>query len=75
MSFLVIELQTLEDGSVANNVFSFDNMNEAEAKYHTVLSYAAVSTIPCHAAVMIRADGMYIKSQSYDKKYEDVEEE
>lgn len=74
MSFLVIELQTLEDGSVANLIFSFDNMNEAEAKYHAVLSYAAVSTIPCHAAVMIRSDGMYIKSQAYDKKYDDIEE-
>lgn len=67
MKYLVIEVQTLEDGTIANIVNSYDAINEAESKYHQILAYAAQSALPCHAAVMLQSDGMYLKSQAYKK--------
>ena len=64
MKYIVIELQDL-GSQVGNNVFSFDSVNAAEAKYHSLLSIAAVSQVPCHSVVMLNSEGMYIKSESY----------
>ena len=63
--FIVIELQTNSDGTVGNFVWAYANENDAHAKYHSVLSTAAVSTIPCHACVILRNDGQQIAAQAY----------
>lgn len=65
MKYLVIELQTAADGSVANLVTAHDTRNAAESKYHHVLAAAAVSNLPVHAAVLIASDGGFIAAQSY----------
>ena len=49
MKYIVIELQ-VQDGTVANIVTAHDNLQQARAKYHSVLSAAAVSLI-CSAEV------------------------
>ena len=64
MRYVVIELQDL-GGQVGNNVFSFDSVNSAEEKYHSLLAIAAVSQVPCHSVVMLNSEGQYIKSESY----------
>ena len=61
--FIVSELQTAEITSVINYVFT-DRL-EAEQKYHEVLSYAAVSELPVHSAVMLTEEGVVIKRESY----------
>lgn len=71
MKYLVIELQTNRDESVAQLVTVHDTRDEAESKYHTVLSYAAVSALPIHAAVMITSDGATIKHETYYHTVED----
>ena len=65
MKYIVIELQTSQAGVVGNLVFDYDDRNDAEAKYHTILAAAAVSTLKVHAAVMMTSEGDYIAAQAY----------
>ncbi len=64
MQYVVMELQDM-GSQVANLVYAYSNVYQAEQKYHDVLSAAAVSNLPCHSAVMVNSEGMYIKSESY----------
>ena len=63
--FIVIELQTINDEQVANIVNAYTEQKVAEQKYHTILAAAAVSSLPCHAAVMLDEKGRMIKSEYY----------
>lgn len=63
--FIVIELQTNADGSVGNFVWAFATREDAFAKYHTVLSTAAVSALPVHAAVILDNSGLQIAAQAF----------
>ena len=63
--FIVIELQTINDSQVANVVTAYTEQKVAEQKYHTILAAAAVSSLPCHAAVMLDEKGRMIKSEYY----------
>lgn len=72
MTFIVIELQTNNDGTVSNLVYAYTDRNEAEQKYHLVLSSAAVSALPAHAAVLLTGDGRMLASQCY--RHEEEEE-
>lgn len=68
MNFIVIELQTNADGTVGNLVWSFDNRSQAESKYHAVLSAAAISTLPVHAACLMDATGRLLDRGCYDRR-------
>jgi len=65
MTYIVIEIQTNTDGTVGTLITAHSTRNEAEQKYHLILSSAAVSTLPTHAAVLMTNDGKQIYSQSY----------
>lgn len=65
MTYIVIELQTNNDGTVGNLVYSYADRNQAEQKYHLVLSSAAVSQLQAHAAVLLTGDGRTLASQCY----------
>lgn len=65
MKYLVIELQTATDGTVSNLVYQFDTQNEAESKFHYILSYAAVSTLPTYSAFIITNEGRVVASSCY----------
>lgn len=65
MKYLVIEIQTKTDGTVGNIVSSFDTENEAWSKYHDILHYAAVSTLPLHSAVLLTNDGNLIDQKCF----------
>lgn len=73
-SYIVIELQTNAQGSVGNFVWSYDNENAAFSKYHSVLSAAAISELPCHACVILRNDGAQIAGQAYKHCEEPITE-
>lgn len=62
--FIVMEIQ--KDVTAATLVSTHDTRNEAENKYHTVLAYAAVSSLPKHSAVMLTEEGEYIKSECFE---------
>lgn len=72
MKYLVIEIQKFPEGSMSTPSFAFDSLNSAEAKYHAILSAAAVSSLPVHSAVLMNETGYVIRSQSYT--HEDVSE-
>lgn len=64
-SYIVIELQTMSDGKVANIVTQHTSEAEAQSKYHSVLAAAAVSDLPCHAAVLITNEGVVLEDRHY----------
>lgn len=63
--YIVIELQKLNDEQVANIVTAYTERDSAERQYHTILAAAAVSTIPCHSAVMLNERGDMLKHEFY----------
>ena len=63
--FIVIEIQTSAAGSVATLTWQYDSLNSAEAKFHSVLAAAAVSSLPCHAACILTNAGTIVKSEFY----------
>lgn len=65
MTYLVIEIQKNADGTVGNFVWTFNDINEAESKFHSVLASAAISTIFVHSCALLNEGGFLIKSQSY----------
>ena len=74
MKFVVIEIQKNLQGVISTLPYAFDEKKDAEAKYHQILSAAALTTLPCHAAVMLREDGIYLKSEAYSANVEPEEE-
>ena len=63
--FIVIELQKSANGQVANIVTAHETQAEAESKYHAVLSAAAVSNVPSHAAALLSEEGFSVANQCY----------
>ncbi len=65
IKYVVIEIQTNADDTVGTLVNTYDNRNEAESAYHRVLSAAAVSLLPVHAAILATTDGGVLESRNY----------
>lgn len=61
--YIVLEIQT--STSVATIVDSYSDRNQAESKYHQILSAAALSSVPKHSAVLMDDVGETIKMDSY----------
>ena len=64
--YIVIELQTMSDGTISNITHNYDNFLQAESAYYAILSAAAVSTVPVHAAIMITNKGEYMDAHYYE---------
>ena len=60
--FIVLEIQ---NGTAL--VWAYDSQAEAEAKYYTVLSVAALSEVTVHSAVLITNKGHLLMSKCYDR--------
>lgn len=69
-----MELQTNADESVGNFVWAYDNEEQAWSKYHAVLSAAAVSALPMHAATLLRSDGTLVESRCFVHGQDEPEE-
>lgn len=65
MKYLVIELQTDAEGHVGNIITAHDTKLEAEAKYHTALAAAAVSSVVKHGAVLLTNTGTLVHSDCF----------
>lgn len=63
--YIVLELQTNADGTVGTLVNNYTSRNDAEARYHTILAAAAVSSVPVHAAAMMSEEGFPLMNQAY----------
>ena len=63
--YVVIELQKYSDERMGNIVTTHATLNEAESKFHQVLSAAAMSSVLLHSCVLLNEDGYTIKVESY----------
>lgn len=64
--FIVLELQTTNGvTTVVTPIQTAETKNEAMSKYHGILEIAAVSTIPCHTAMVFDAEGIVIARETY----------
>ena len=68
--YLVVEIQTWDTGAIQTPTNAFDKRESAEAKYHDILSKAAVSTLPKHAAVLMTNDGYVMETKCYEHEPE-----
>ena len=71
--YLVTEIQTFEGGAISTPSYAYDNRNSAESKYHAILSLAAVSALPCHAAVLMTSEGQILDHDVYRHEAEPSE--
>jgi len=61
--YIVVEIQT--SITVSTLVNSYEDRNQAESKYHQILTAAALSSVPKHSAVLMNDEGQTIKSETY----------
>lgn len=64
--YIVMEIQTNASGEVATLINQFDNINNAESKFHQILASASISEIPVHTAVLMDEKGVTYRAESYD---------
>lgn len=69
--YIVIEIQYSD--RVSTLTYQYDTLDEANAKYHTILAAAAVSALPAHAAVILTAWGAMLKAECYRHGEEEAE--
>ena len=60
MNFIVTEIQT-SNGMSSVLTSTHADLQEAYSKYYTILGFAAVSNIECHAASLMTETGEHIK--------------
>lgn len=76
MKYLVIEMQTLSNGTMSTLTYAFDDEASALAKWHEILSTAVKSALPVHAAALMTNTGICLRSEHYEHEQEpDPEEE
>lgn len=66
MNYIVVEAQTNANGTTALLTSVHSTQNEAESKYHLVLSAAAASDLPRHSAALLDETGYSLKSWCYE---------
>ena len=72
IKYLVTEIQTFEGGAISTPSYAYENRNSAESKYHAILSAAAVSALPCHAAVLMTNEGQILDHGMYRHEVEET---
>ena len=63
--YIVVEIQTSEQGVISTIPYSFDDIDSARGKYHAILSMAAASMIPMHSCVILDNEGEKIANECY----------
>ncbi len=64
--YIVLEIQEEQDGIVrVLEPAYFEEQAKALQKYYTVLSYAVMSELAKHAAMIVTTDGQVYKSECY----------
>lgn len=70
MRYIVMEVQTNQDGSVTfpsdPRQKVYDDLNKAESEYHRILQYAAISTSPLKGCMLLTSTGSLIRSEFYE---------
>ena len=63
--YLVLELQTAENGSISPIVNQAETINAAESVYHQILAAAALSSVYKHGAVVLTDEGYPLMHHFY----------
>ena len=64
MKYVVIEIQTNND-NVSTIVNQYDTLPLAESAYHQVLSFAAVSNVEWHGAMLMNSQGSVYRNDMF----------
>ena len=64
--YIVLEIQVGAGESVSSLINSFDNKNQAESTYHSILASAALSELPKHSAVILTDSGEILANYCYE---------
>ena len=64
-SFIVLEITRNAAGSIAVYPSAKESQNAAYSKYHEILTRAATSNSPVHAATLLAYDGEKIEHQAF----------
>ena len=64
MTYIVTEIQVTNETAAILN-FTYTDYDQACSKYHTILSFAAISDVPKHSAVIANDDGSIVKRETY----------
>lgn len=65
--YIVLELQNNGENNLSVLNWTFSKKEEAEAKYYTVLSVAALSQVPIHGAMLLQEGFGLLEQKSYDR--------
>lgn len=66
MKFIVQEIQKDSNGNVALlPAIVRDDRDQAESAYYSILSFAAVSSLPVHAACIYNEEGVPVMNKAY----------
>lgn len=72
--FIIQEVQTNGSQTALTPAVTFENRNQAESRFHSILSVAAVSSVEIHTVIMYDECGNSIKSDYYKHTTEPEEE-
>ena len=65
MKYVAIEIKVKKDGTMEVSTFKKDDRPQAEKAYHSILTTAADSEHPVHAATLLNELGEKIKTEYY----------
>lgn len=65
LNYIIIELQTYENGTVGSIVTQKESYEEAQSVFHSILASAAVSNLPCHSATILNNRGGVIETKYF----------
>ena len=68
--YAVLEQQKNKNGQLAHLINSYETLNQAYQKYHTILASAAISNLPTHAALIISDQGQVIACDCFRNEEE-----
>lgn len=72
--FIVLEIQTEADGTVKLLPPLVKTARDgAESAFHSILSFAAVSSVAMHAAVLMTNEGTVLEKKAYTHEQEAAE--
>lgn len=66
MKYFVVEIQKNSEGTVSMLHNAYDDLNHAEAAYHSLLAVCALSELPRHGAMIIAENADVLKSEMYN---------
>lgn len=73
MNYIVMEFQTTDADATSTLITVHSSREEAEQKYHMILSAAAVSGLKCHGALLMDSFGTIYKVEHYPEVMPEIE--